>query len=143
MEQRKEQIMKRVNTRWFYILAIAMLAVILACSASLSLGDSSRDEVIGNEGGATVNVEAKDFSFALDASQAEAGAITFVVQNNGSTQHDFAIRSNGVEQKTPMIRPGESARFTVELEPGAYSYVCTIPGHEQLGMNGNFTVTSN
>jgi uncharacterized cupredoxin-like copper-binding protein len=66
-----------------------------------------------------------------------------VVQNNGSTQHDFAIRGNGVEQKTPTIKPGEIARLTVDLEPGAYTYVCTIPGHEQLGMNGTFTVTSN
>jgi len=135
--------MKRVNTRWFYILAIVMLAVTLACSASLSLGDRSQNEARENEGGATINVVAKDFSFALAASKAEAGAITFVVQNNGSMQHDFAIRGNGVEQKTPKIKPGETARLTVDLKPGAYSYVCTIPGHEQLGMNGTFTVTSN
>lgn len=135
--------MKRVNTRWFYVLAIGMLAVNLACSASLSLGDRSRNEARENEGRDTINVEAKDFSFALAASTAEAGAITFVVQNNGSTQHDFAIRGNGVEQKTPTIKPREIARLTVDLEPGAYTYVCTIPGHEQLGMNGTFTVTSN
>ena len=135
--------MKDVNTGWFYILAIGMLAVTLACSASLSLGDSPRDEVIEKEGVATINVVAKDFSFGLGASQAEAGAITFLVQNNGSMQHDFAIRGNGVEQKTPKIKPGETARLTVDLKPGAYSYVCTIPGHEQLGMNGTFTVTSN
>ena len=135
--------MKRVNTRWFYMLAIVMLAVTLACSASLSLGDRSQNEARENEGGATINVVAKDFSFALVASKAEAGAITFVVQNNGSTQHDFAIRGNGVEKKTATIKPGETARLTVDVEPGNYTYICTIPGHEQLGMNGTFTVTSN
>jgi uncharacterized cupredoxin-like copper-binding protein len=66
-----------------------------------------------------------------------------VVQNNGSTQHDFAIRGNGVVKKTATIKPGETARLTVDVEPGNYTYICTIPGHEQLGMNGTFTVTSN
>ena len=56
--------------------------------------------------------------------------------------HDFAIRSNGVSEKTRRIKPGESATLTVELEPGTYTYICTTSGHEQLGMRGTITVTS-
>lgn len=130
--------MKNRYTRWLSLLGIAFLAVLLAaCSGSSPEGgESSRDS-------GAINVEAKDFSFSLESSRAKAGTITFVVQNNGFMPHDLAIRGDGVEQKTPMIGPGESATLTAELEPGTYTYGCTIPGHEQLGMSGTFTVTSN
>lgn len=136
-------------TRGFLILAIVLLAVSLACSAGLSLADDSRndarvnDGASGDEGSNPINVVAEDFSFSLDSSQAESGTITFSVENNGFMNHDFAIRGNGVQQKTPMIEPGENATLTVELEPGTYTYICTVPGHEQLGMHGTFTVVSN
>ena len=132
--------MQPLNTRRFYILAIALLAVTLACSAGPSLGEDIPNGVSKSEDSTTINVVARDFSFSIDESQAEVGRVTFLVQNNGSMHHDFAIRGNGVEQKTPMIQSGESATLTVELEPGTYTYVCTIPGHDQLGMSGNLVI---
>jgi plastocyanin len=126
--------MKTRPTLWLSLLGFAILAVLLAACSS-----GSRVKVSGNS--TTINVAVEDFSFSLDASQAEAGTITFAVQNNGSMHHDFAIRGNGVEEKTPMINSGGSATLTVDLEPGTYTYVCTVPGHEQLGMSGTFTVT--
>jgi uncharacterized cupredoxin-like copper-binding protein len=135
--------MKHVNIRWFYILAIMLLAVTLACSANLSLGDGFQDDNAENGDNTTIHVLVKDFSFSLEQSQTKAGRITFVVQNNGSMHHDFAVRGDGVKRKSPMIEPGESTTLTVDLEPGTYTYVCTIPGHDQLGMSGAFTVTSN
>jgi uncharacterized cupredoxin-like copper-binding protein len=63
-----------------------------------------------------------------------------VVRNEGDTPHDFAISGDGVEEKTPMLDPGETATLEVELEPGTYAYVCTVPGHAMLGMQGEFTV---
>lgn len=130
--------MKNRYTRWSSLLGIAVMAVLLAAcsSSSRKVGESSRSSP-------AINVEVKDFSFSLEPSGAKAGTITFIVQNNGSMHHDFAIRGNSVERKTPMIEPGESGTLTVELEPGTYTYVCTIPGHEQLGMRGTFTVASN
>jgi plastocyanin len=128
--------MKNRPILWLSLLGIAILAVLLAACSG---GSQNSGEGSGNS--TTINVEAIDFSFSLDASQAEAGTITFVVQNNGSMHHDFAIRGNGMEEKTPTIDSGGSATLTVDLEPGTYTYVCTIPGHEQLGMSGTFTVT--
>jgi uncharacterized cupredoxin-like copper-binding protein len=87
-----------------------------------------------------VNVVAKEFAFTLDASQANAGTITFIVRNEGTMPHDFAIQGNGVDQKTQMIMPGQSASLTVDLQPGSYTYICTVPGHVILGMKGEFTV---
>jgi uncharacterized cupredoxin-like copper-binding protein len=134
--------MKKREIRWFYVLVFVLLAVTSACSASGSLGDRAQAGSEGNAASNTVTVVTEDFSLLLDA-QAGPGETTFVVKNEGSMPHDFAIRGNGVDEKTPMIAPGESAELTVELEPGMYTYVCTLPGHEQLGMSGTFTVTSN
>jgi nitrite reductase (NO-forming) len=65
------------------------------------------------------------------------GTVTFEVTNAGSLVHDFAIHG----QKTPLIRPGETARLTVRFErPSNYRYICTVPGHAQAGMKGTFTI---
>ena len=70
-----------------------------------------------------------------------AGTITFLVRNDGTMPHDFAIQGNGVDQKTVMIKPGQTASLTVDLKPGIYTYKCTVPVHALLGMKGTLTVT--
>lgn len=45
--------------------------------------------------------------------------------------------------KTPdnPMKPGESGDVTfVAGTPGLYHYICTVPGHAELGMDGNFIV---
>ncbi len=43
---------------------------------------------------------------------------------------------------SPM-KPGESGDITfVAGTPGLYHYICTVPGHAALGMDGNFIVES-
>ena len=92
-------------------------------------------------GGATINVALQEMTVALDKTQAAAGTITFVVQNNGHAPHDFAIRGSGLDEKIPRLEPGQSATLTVELSPGTYEYECTVPGHAIAGMRGTLTVT--
>ena len=41
---------------------------------------------------------------------------------------------------TELLDPGESAVLEISLEPGAYTFVCTFPGHN-FTMFGDFTVT--
>lgn len=116
---------------------LAALAALAACSGSARSDVASRDKAANT---ATVNVVADDFSFSIDTTQAVAGKTAFVVENKGSVPHDFSISGNSVEQKTPMIAPGESAILKVDLVPGTYTYLCTVPGHAMLGMQGTFTV---
>ncbi len=126
--------MKNNPMRRLYLLGFLILVVTLACRSSAQGGG------IASEDNPTVNVVAQDMKFALDASQANPGTITFVVRNNDHMPHDFSISGNGVDEKTPMIDPGETARLEVTLESGNYSYMCTVPGHALLGMKGTFTV---
>ncbi|HEX6384748.1 MAG TPA: plastocyanin/azurin family copper-binding protein [Anaerolineae bacterium] len=131
-----------MNKRWFYLISVLLLATLIA-----ACGDNRPDSQVASSGGtspdgnATVNVIAEEFKFALDSSRLNAGVTTFVIKNSGFMQHDFEISGNSIEQKTEEINPGESVEMTVELEPGTYTYRCTIPGHEQLGMRGTLTVS--
>jgi iron uptake system component EfeO len=101
---------------------------------------ASQQSAAANATGTTVNVVAQDFEFLLDNSRATAGTVTFVVTNEGSMPHDFAITVNGERHKTSMIQPGGSQSLSVELQAGSYEYICTVPGHDILGMRGMFTV---
>jgi azurin len=44
---------------------------------------------------------------------------------------------------TPLIDSGKSytVSFQAPTQPGAYSYLCTFPGHYLAGMKGTLTVT--
>ena len=95
-----------------------------------------------NKGGAVVNAQAAEFSLTVDKVELAVGRTTFVVENRGSAAHNFVIRDNGLEEATPVIEPGGSATLTIDLEPGTYTYLCTIGSHDRLGMRGSLTVTA-
>jgi plastocyanin len=99
-----------------------------------------QQSAIASAADTTVNVVARDFEFILDTNTAAAGTITFLVANDGSMPHDFAITIDGERHKTEMIKPGSSGSLTVDLQAGSYAYICTVPGHDILGMKGTFTV---
>lgn len=88
----------------------------------------------------TVNVEASDFKFVLNKSTVNAGAVRFVYRNAGPSPHNFIIQGNGVNQQSMIINMGQTEMVTANLRAGRYTYICNVPGHEQLGMKGEITV---
>jgi uncharacterized cupredoxin-like copper-binding protein len=90
----------------------------------------------------TVNVSEKEFSIKLaGGDNLKGGTYKFAVDNTGKIQHDLAIEGEGIkETKTPLINPGQSKSLEVDLKPGKYTFLCTVPGHEQLGMKVAVTV---
>jgi uncharacterized cupredoxin-like copper-binding protein len=87
----------------------------------------------------TVRVTAKEYKFVLSRRSAPHGKVTFKVTNKGKFKHDFKIAG----KKTVMLKPGKTAApLTVTLVKGkTYTYICTVPGHAQLGMKGKFKAT--
>ena len=82
-----------------------------------------------------------EFKIALPSTTIGAGSYRFDVKNDGKIDHDFVIKGNGVDEKTPTIGAGESATLDVDLKPGTYDVYCSIPGHKQAGMGLKLTVS--
>ncbi len=86
----------------------------------------------------TVSVTAKEYKFILSRKSAPHGKVTFKVVNKGRIKHDFKIAG----KKTKLLRHNQSTTLTVTLVKGKrYTYICTVPGHAQLGMKGVFRAT--
>ena len=87
-------------------------------------------------------VEAKEYSFAPSTLSAPSGAVTFSVTNIGNENHEFEVMTG--DQSLAKIAPfsrGTTQNLTVALEPGTYTFVCRLNGHDQLGMKGTLSVT--
>jgi len=83
-----------------------------------------------------VTVTASEFKFKRSKLSVPHGTVVFTVANKGKISHDFKI--NG--KKTPLIKPGKSAKLSVTFKAGKFKYLCTVPGHAALGMKGTLTV---
>ncbi len=131
------------TTQRFVFAGLLLVSLALAACGGASPAarpEAARVAMEPGAGGTTVNVIAMDFAYALDRSETGAGTISFVIENTGTMRHDFAVQADGVEQKSVLLNPGQSTTLKVPLAPGTYTYRCTVPGHDVLGMKGSFTV---
>jgi uncharacterized cupredoxin-like copper-binding protein len=92
--------------------------------------------------GGTVTVTMFEYGFTLSPAVVPSGNVTFVMNNTGTTTHNFDI-SGVASGDGPFLNPGGSATFTVNLGAGkTYQYLCDVPGHADLGMKGSFVPTA-
>jgi plastocyanin len=88
-----------------------------------------------------VQVTEVDYKIRLPETTLTAGKYTFAVKNEGKVPHNLVVKGAGVQEATPDLGPGKSESLTVELKPGSYEFYCSIPGHKQLGMDQQVTVS--
>ena len=97
----------------------------------------------GAKGAATtLQLSASPTKIAFDTTKlsAQAGKITIDFTNPSALEHDVAIEQNGKQIAiSETIAEGETS-VSAELEPGAYTYLCTVPGHAEAGMQGTLTI---
>jgi plastocyanin len=79
-------------------------------------------------------------AYASKAATAEAGQLEIDSKNDANIPHDIAIEGNGVNEKGETVQDGGVSKVSVDLEPGEYTYYCTLPGHRAGGMEGKLTV---
>jgi plastocyanin len=126
------------------VLAASVLAL-SACgggSSSSSTTPAATGAGGGGGGSSTVKISA-DPSGALKYEQtdvsATAGSITIDFTNMSSLPHDVTIEGNGASGATDQITDSTTST-TVDLEPGTYTFFCSVDGHRAAGMEGTLTV---
>jgi uncharacterized cupredoxin-like copper-binding protein len=99
--------------------------------------------------------------FAIAVSGMKAGHVSLSVRNAGQSAHDVVVlrtdlapdaipapggtadaTAAGVQNlggTNPLV-PGTKAKLSVDLTPGKYVFVCTLPGHYGQGMHVGVTV---
>jgi plastocyanin len=95
-------------------------------------------------GASTVDISAPaDGSLAFDQTDltTKAGAVTINFANPASLSHDVKVEdSSGTELGgTDLVSQGD-ASATVDLQPGTFTFFCSVPGHREAGMEGTLTV---
>lgn len=139
----------KIRTKLGLVATGLVIVALLAAGCGKEAEEGSTTESAGETtestetatGAREIEVTLTDFAIEPASIELKSGeTVTFVVKNNGATQHDFAIV--GSDAKTPMIDAGGEA--TLEYTPtaaGEVQFICSVPGHDVLGMTGTLTVT--
>lgn len=99
---------------------------------------SNAFELVGDE----LEVILKDYKLKLPQSL-PAKPTTFLVRNEGTIEHSFAIDGNGIERRLDVyLQPGGKSILKVNLKPGTYKIYCPVFGHLSRGAVGELKVTN-
>jgi plastocyanin len=92
--------------------------------------------------GGTLQLKASPTQIAYDTTQlsSKPGKVTIDFENPAALEHDVAIEQDGKEiAKSALITEGKTS-VSADLAPGTYTFLCTVPGHAEAGMEGTLTV---
>lgn len=85
----------------------------------------------------------EEFSFSLSRPFVVAGEVTVELNNQGQDPHNLNLRAAGSEDAPLEVGeagPGESRVARFSLPPGNYQLWCSLPQHEEWGMNVDLEV---
>lgn len=103
---------------------------------------SESSEELGGGATSTLKLEADETELAFDTTELEAksGKVTIDLKNPSTIPHNIAIDKGGEEIAVSETVASAETAVTAELEPGTYTFLCTIPGHAEAGMEGTLVV---
>ena len=59
--------------------------------------------------------------------------VRLILENKGEAPHSFDVKNQDI---LVNVEPHTTAEAVVNLPPGTYKFICDVPGHKQVGMNG-------
>jgi plastocyanin len=139
-------------------LVLVLTALALAACGGSSGGTTDTEATAGGEaaagtggegqaagGGSVVKLETVQGSgleYTTDHATAKAGPVSIEFNNPQAISHDVAIENANGETvgQTELVSEGKAVTTIGDLEPGEYTFYCTVPGHREAGMEGTLTV---
>ena len=106
-----------------------------------SVGGAQAEGTATEENGTLdIPVATAGLAYKFASAEAEAGSVKFTSENPQTNPHDIAVEGNGVNEKGETVTDGGVSEFTADLQPGEYTFFCSVPGHREGGMEGKLTV---
>ena len=103
-----------------------------AASPAPTQGGTAGGEVLGN-----LEVNAVDLGFEpKELSVEAAGRYGVTLRNDGAIPHDITF----ADGTTGVANPGESVALEVDVPDSGLTFICSIPGHADAGMQGTISV---
>ncbi|HEX5148566.1 MAG TPA: multicopper oxidase domain-containing protein, partial [Candidatus Limnocylindrales bacterium] len=85
-----------------------------------------------------VAIEAFDLGFTPNAIEVDApGRYAVTLKNTGTIQHDLTFPDGTT---TGLVDAGTSGTVEVDVPAEGLSFICSIPGHAQAGMQGTIAI---
>jgi plastocyanin len=106
------------------------------------LEDSDKGAAKGAGASTTLKLSADPGALAFDTTEltAKAGQVTIDFDNPSPIPHNVVIEEDGKELAGfEPIAEGEE-KVSADLKPGTYTFLCTVPGHAEAGMEGSLLV---
>lgn len=94
--------------------------------------------------GTAVGIGLSEWEVAVYRPKVAVGKVRFNITNLGEDPHDFAVRTAGgrIVKQAPELTPGGQTTTSFKFKTkGRYALICTLSGHEELGMVSPFKVT--
>jgi uncharacterized cupredoxin-like copper-binding protein len=115
--------------------AIACLALLLVGLVS-GLFDALMGPVVAGEAAIPiVEVRLTEFSIEMPTT-VPPGPVSFSVTNAGTMEHNFEIKSQGIEKKFDTnLKAGETRTLKADLTDGTYAIYCPLDDHKARGMH--------
>jgi plastocyanin len=118
------------------------LAALGALAAASVAGLTSPGADASGAAVGAVSVSASEFALTLSRARVDAGRVRVQLINRGEDDHDLQVsRVDGARSwRYPVTGPDEVATRTLPLAAGRYRLICSLEGHEALGMRAALRV---
>ncbi len=92
--------------------------------------------------GGTLKLSASTTQLAFDTKElsSKPGKVTIDFTNPGPIPHNVAVEKDGKQLVASAVITNGKASVSTDLAPGTYTFLCTVPGHAEAGMQGTLVV---
>jgi hypothetical protein len=109
---------------------VLLSAMLISCLLSVATGSA----VAGDGPVPVVEVRLTEFAIEMPPT-VPIGPVTFSVTNAGTTEHNFEVEGQGLEERFDVhLKPGETKNLQVDLPAGTYVVYCPVEDHKARGM---------
>lgn len=120
----------------------AALAMALAACSGGGTDDTGDSGDSATAGAVTfVGTESLQWEETSKSATLEDGSLEVTIECTGAVPHNVVFEGVNDDAIIAECSGDDTGTGTVEVEPGTYTYFCSIPGHREAGMEGEITIS--